>query len=72
MNIPVLYDLMWIIFPLVLVVLASSVFFSEKRSGNSIPRSLGWSIVQFLVPIVGFVVWIVFRAYERRVSSSEI
>lgn len=71
MDVPVFYDLMWILVPLALFALTSIVFFNEKRSGSSNQRAALWAAMQFILPILGFVAWIAFRTYERHSAVEE-
>ncbi|WP_353959512.1 PLDc N-terminal domain-containing protein [Corynebacterium confusum] len=71
MEIPVLYDLLWIVIPLICIALTVVVFLWERRHGSSSVRTILWCLVQFGLPLLGFLLWLVFRRFPRGHSAGQ-
>ncbi|MGV3154173.1 PLDc N-terminal domain-containing protein [Corynebacterium sp. 32222D000AT] len=66
MEIPVTYDALWVGIPLLCIILASIVAIWEKQRGSSTTRIFLWCLAQFVIPLAGFLIWIVFHRFSSK------
>ncbi|MGV0327184.1 PLDc N-terminal domain-containing protein [Corynebacterium confusum] len=71
MEIPILYDLLWIVIPLICIVFTVVVFLWERRQGSSSVRTILWCLVQFGLPLLGFLLWLVLHRFPRGHSAGQ-
>lgn len=64
---PAAYDLAWSLIPLVVLLLAATVgLMIERRGGASWPQSILWFLLILIVPVLGFVIWVIHRLFKKR------
>lgn len=61
MEIPVSYDIAWVIFPILFLLLLGIVTYDEIRHKRSSGRLILWVSIQILLPFIGFLAWLAFR-----------
>lgn len=71
--IPATYDIVWMVLLLVFLLIAGTVAFSERRRGASRVDTFLWFLVTLLAPVLGLIIWAIFRARNKReVPTQEI
>lgn len=70
MTIPMQFDVIWTLFPLVIVATLITVFIFERKRGSEWPRILLFLALSLVFPILGFVAWAVFRGFESSRKSA--
>jgi uncharacterized membrane protein len=69
---PAAYDLAWSLIPLVVLLLAATVgCMVERRGGASWPQSILWFLLILIVPVLGFVIWVIYRLFKKRPAPHE-
>lgn len=69
---PATYDIAWSLLPLVVLLLAATVgFVIERRGGASWPKSVLWFLLILIVPVLGFVIWVIYRLLKKRPAPHE-
>ncbi|WP_257159084.1 PLDc N-terminal domain-containing protein [Corynebacterium cystitidis] len=63
--VPPVYDIAWSGLLLLSVLLPVVVVIGERRTGSPWPATLVWALLALVVPLVGFVVWLVWSAAIR-------
>lgn len=68
--VPLPYDIMWLLGGLVWLLIPAAIAVTERRRGASWPETFLWFMVAFLMPVVGLIIWAIYRtAVARRASS---
>ncbi|PFG27559.1 hypothetical membrane protein [Corynebacterium renale] len=64
-TIPLAYDLAWLVIILLHLVLSVGVFVYEfRRRGTG--SAVGWALMVFLLPLVGFLIFVFARWWKNR------
>lgn len=70
MTIPVQFDAIWTVIPVLTMATAITVFAFERKRSSEWPRILLFLAVCLLFPILGFVGWAIFRGIESNERST--
>lgn len=68
--IPRAYDIMWLLVGLVWLLIPIAIAVTERRRGASWPETFLWFMVAFLVPVVGLIIWALYRTVNARRATS--
>lgn len=64
--IPLAYDIMWLLVGLVWLLIPIAIAVTERRRGASWPETFLWFMVAFLLPVVGLIIWALYRTVDAR------
>ncbi len=68
--IPLAYDIVWLLVGLVWLLIPIAIAVTERRRGASWPETFLWFMVAFLLPVVGLIIWALYRAADARRATS--
>ena len=68
--IPLAYDIVWLLVVLVWLLIPIAIAVTERRRGASWPETFLWFMVAFLLPVVGLIVWALYRTVGARRATS--
>lgn len=68
--IPLAYDIVWLLVVLVWLLIPIAIAVTERRRGTSWPETFLWFMVAFLLPVVGLIVWALYRTVGARRATS--
>ena len=68
--IPLAYDIVWLLVVLVWLLIPIAIAVTERRRGASWPETFLWFMVAFLLPVVGLIVWALYRTFGARRATS--
>lgn len=57
MTVPLLYDALWVVLPLLYIVMALIVLGIEVKSGSDTPQVALWTAAQLFLPGIGLIAW---------------
>lgn len=61
---------MWLLVGLVWLLLPVAIAVTERRRGTSWPETILWFMVAFLLPVVGLIIWALYRTTVARRATS--
>ncbi|MGF0131378.1 hypothetical protein ACQREA_15720 [Dietzia cinnamea] len=68
--IPLAYDIMLLLVGLVWLLIPVAIAVTERRRGASWPETFLWFMVAFLLPVVGLIIWALYRTTVARRATS--
>lgn len=68
--VPLAYDIMWLFVGLVWLLIPIAIAVTERRRGASWLETLLWSMVAFFLPVVGLIIWALYRTVGARRATS--
>ena len=68
--VPLAYDIVWLLVVLVWLLIPIAIAVTERRRGASWPETFLWFMVAFLLPVVGLIVWALYRTVGARRATS--
>ncbi|MFS4490065.1 hypothetical protein [Dietzia kunjamensis] len=59
--VPLAYDIVWLLAGFVWLLIPVAIAVTERRRGASLPESFLWFVVALLLPVVGLILWALYR-----------
>lgn len=69
-EIPLAYDIVWLLVVVVWLLIPIAIAVAERRRETSWPEVFLWFMAAFLLPVVGLIIWALYRTVGARRASS--
>ena len=68
--IPLAFDVVWLLAGLVWLLIPVAIVVAERRRAAPWPETFLWFMVAVLLPVVGLIIWALYRAVDARRAAS--
>lgn len=69
-TVPLAFDIAWLFVGVAWLLIPLAIAVAERRRGASSPDTCVWFLLAFLLPVVGLIIWALYRTVESRRSAT--